>query len=86
MDHCRPGTFSIYNLGSKRPITLADLITAIAKTVGKDAIIDQQPMQPGDVNRTFADVSHSKAELGYEPSVSLEDGLKAQWEWLQSQM
>ncbi|MBI1372960.1 MAG: NAD-dependent epimerase/dehydratase family protein [Phycisphaera sp.] len=76
--------YDIFNLGSKRPITLSELIEAIGKTVGKEAIIDRQPMQPGDVDRTFADVSHSHEKLGYAPRVTLEEGLRAQWEWLKS--
>jgi UDP-glucuronate 4-epimerase len=77
--------YDIFNLGSKRPITLSELIAAIENVVGKKAIIDRQPMQGGDVNRTFADVHHSHGKIGYEPRVSLEEGLKQQWEWLKAQ-
>lgn len=80
IEHCR--SFHIYNLGSKRPITLAELIEATAKAVGKPAKIERRPMQPGDVERTFADLARSGAELGYSPSVTLEEGLRRQWEWL----
>jgi UDP-glucuronate 4-epimerase len=74
--------FHIYNLGSKRPISLADLIAAIERVVGKAAVIDRQPMQAGDVEKTFADVSRAAMELGYGPGVALEEGLRRQWEWL----
>lgn len=78
--------FDILNLGSKRPVTLANLIAAIENTVGTQAKIDRQPMQSGDVERTFADVAHSHAALGYEPRTSLEEGLAAQWKWLQGEI
>lgn len=77
------GGYDVFNLGSHRPIALSELIAAIETTVGKTANIDRQPMQPGDVNRTYADVAKSERVLGYKPSVSLKDGLAAQWEWLQ---
>lgn len=83
LEHC--DGLDILNLGSKRPITLADLIATIEGVVGREAIIDRQPMQSGDVQRTFADVTHSGQTLGYEPKVSLADGLAAQWQWLQQQ-
>ena len=75
----------IYNLGGSDPVTLKEMIDAIAETVGKPAKIDQQPMQPGDVNRTFADIARSASELGYAPKTSFRDGLAKQWEWMQNQ-
>jgi UDP-glucuronate 4-epimerase len=83
LEHCTG--YDIFNLGSKRPITLADLIAAIEGVVGREAIIDRQPMQSGDVERTFADVTHSGRTLGYEPKVTMAEGLAAQWQWLQQQ-
>jgi UDP-glucuronate 4-epimerase len=54
----------------------------LEKAIGKRAIIDRKPAQPGDVERTFADVSRSKAELGYSPKTPLPVGLKVFAQWL----
>ncbi len=83
MERCT--AYHIYNLGSKRPIGLLELIHAIEKAVGKPAKIIHEPMQPGDVEKTFADVTLSGAELGYAPSVTLEEGLARQWAWVKQQ-
>ncbi|MAE61982.1 MAG: epimerase [Planctomycetaceae bacterium] len=81
----RCDAFGIYNLGGNHPVTLTDLIGAIEQVVGKRAKIDRQPQQPGDVERTYADLTRSSTVLGYEPRVSLEQGIGRQWEWVQSQ-
>ena len=77
--------FRIYNLGGSSPVSLADLVAGIERAVGKPANLDRQPMQPGDVERTYADVSLAASELGYSPKVSLDEGLRrfAAWyrEW-----
>jgi UDP-glucuronate 4-epimerase len=73
--------FRIYNLGGSSPVSLTQMVQAIEKAVGKPAIIDRKPAQPGDVERTFADVSRSKAELGYEPKVSFEEGIRRFVAW-----
>ena len=72
--------FRIYNLGSDHPITLAEMIDSIAHVVGKPARIRRLPMQPGDVDRTWADISSSRDELGYSPSIQFHDGLTHQWD------
>ena len=68
-----------YNLGNHTPVPLFELIRAIETVVGKPAIIDYQPMQPGDVNHTLADISRAQSELGYQPQTKLHDGLTRQW-------
>lgn len=67
--------YRIYNLGGSDPVSLRELVDVIQKTVGKPAKIDQRPMQPGDVERTFADITRSREELGYEPGTSIEAGI-----------
>ena len=74
--------FAIYNLGNSHPVSLADLIAAIERALGKKATIDRQPPQPGDVDRTFADVSRARKELGYVPRTALADGLHRFVDWL----
>lgn len=74
--------FEIINLGNNYSITLNELIAAIENLTGRKAIIDRQPDQPGDVPRTFADISKAKALLGYEAGTKLEEGLRKFLEWL----
>jgi UDP-glucuronate 4-epimerase len=71
----------VYNLGGSTPVTLKELVDELSRAIGKQAILDKRPMQPGDVERTYADLTRSKAELGYEPTVSLPEGLRRFVEW-----
>lgn len=71
--------FRIWNLGSDAPITLAEMIATIERVVGREANIDRKPMQPGDVDRTYADLTRSRAELDYAPESDFEAGVRAQW-------
>lgn len=66
----------VINLGNSRTVTLLELISAIEKSVGKKAILDKLPNQPGDVPITFANVSKAKKLLNYSPSTTLEEGLE----------
>jgi len=74
--------YHIYNLGNSSPISLSDLIAAIESALGKKAIIERFPLQPGDVKITYADVSLANTELGYEPKTDLETGLTEFVSWL----
>ncbi len=74
--------FNIYNLGESQPVTVNDLISAIEKALDKKAIREYLPLQPGDVNRTFADVAKAVRELGYNPSTPITDGLAKFTSWL----
>jgi UDP-glucuronate 4-epimerase len=51
------------------------LIALIEDALGKKAVIDRQPLQPGDVPITFADISKARKQLGYEPKVKVEEGI-----------
>jgi UDP-glucuronate 4-epimerase len=82
----RNQAYRIYNLGGSDPIKLSDLIAGIERAIGREAIIDRRPAQPGDVERTFADVSRSRAELGYEPRVRLPEGLARFAEWFKANL
>jgi UDP-glucuronate 4-epimerase len=82
MDRC--AGFHIYNLGESRPVSLSDLIAVIEGALGKKAIIERLPPQPGDVDRTYADVTLAMRELGYEPRTELSDGLTKFVEWYRS--
>lgn len=77
--------FEIINLGESRTVTLSKLIELLEQGLGKKAEIDRQPMQPGDVPITFADISKAKTLLGYEPKVKIEDGIPLFLEWFRKQ-
>jgi UDP-glucuronate 4-epimerase len=74
--------FNIYNLGESEPITVNDLIAEIEKALGKKAIREYLPPQPGDVERTYADITRAAEELAYKPSTSIKAGLKQFVAWL----
>ncbi|HET9431213.1 MAG TPA: GDP-mannose 4,6-dehydratase [Chitinophagaceae bacterium] len=74
--------FEIINLGNNYTIPLMDLIRAIEEVTGKKAIIETMPDQPGDVPKTYADISKAKRLLGYQPKTKLMDGLRSFYDWL----
>jgi UDP-glucuronate 4-epimerase len=74
--------YEIYNLGESRPIRLDALIGKIEAALGKKAKIRPLPEQPGDVKRTYADVSKAMKRLGYNPKTDIETGLARFVEWL----
>ena len=76
------GYFRIWNLGGSSPVALRELIEAIGEVVERAPQIERLPMQPGDVEQTWADLSRSSAELGFVPQTPLEVGLCRQWQWL----
>lgn len=71
----------VYNLGNDQPEKLMDLVTTIEKAFGKALVKEFQPMQMGDVERTWADISRAKSELGYAPKTSLEEGITKFADW-----
>ena len=81
MDRIDKHGFRVWNLGGSSPVTLDDMIASVAQVVGKEAIIDHLPSQMGDVQRTFADLTRSEAELGYRPQTPFAEGLRRQWAW-----
>ena len=70
------GVYEIVNLGNSHPIKLSDLVKAIETILDKKAIIEWQPMQPGDAEFTYADIGKAQKLLNYHPSTPLEEGLK----------
>lgn len=76
--------YEVFNLGESNTISLKRMVEAIEDALGKKAEINKMPMQPGDVNRTFADVSKAKKVLGYNPSWHFEDGISKFVEWMRS--
>ena len=80
IDRCRG--YEIINLGSRNPITLTDMIAAVAAACGREPIIEQLPMQPGDVDRTYADVTRASDLLDYAPTMSFNEGIQKLVDWL----
>jgi len=71
----------IYNIGGNKPVQLMDYINALEKTLGKNAIINFLPLQPGDVPDTYADVLNFKEKFNYEPPTSIADGVSNFVKW-----
>jgi UDP-glucuronate 4-epimerase len=67
--------YEIFNLGESQTVKLSRLIELLEAALGKKAVIDRQPPQPGDVPVTFADISKARARLGYNPQVKIEQGI-----------
>lgn len=83
IEHVMPGQFEIYNLGGTKTISLTELVETIERVVGKRAIIDRQPDQPGDVPITYANIDKARAAFGYEPTTRPDVGIQRYWDWLQ---
>lgn len=75
------GVYETINLGNNQPVKLSDMIAAIEKACGVKANIKQLPMQPGDVDITFASIEKAKSLLGYNPKYSFEEGVKNFVHW-----
>ena len=79
---CAPSDYSVYNLGSGRPIRLSDVIGLLGRALDIEPRIERHAMQPGDVPRTLADIGQAAREIGYSPSTEFEEGIRRFVEWL----
>jgi UDP-glucuronate 4-epimerase len=73
--------YQLFNLGESNVITLNHLVKTIENALNKNAILNKQPMQPGDVIKTYADISKAKSEIGYNPKLDFETGIKEFVKW-----
>lgn len=73
--------FEIFNLGESQTVTLNELIALLEQSLGKPAILDRQPAQPGDVPITFADIAKARARLAYHPRVKIAEGIPLFVDW-----
>ncbi len=73
--------YEVINLGESRTVELRELIALLEKKLGATAMIDRQPLQPGDVPQTFADISKARRLLGYDPQTQIEEGIHRFVEW-----
>ena len=71
---CAP--YRVYNIGNSSPVRLLDFIEALEMACGKEAVKEYLPMQPGDVYQTNADVTRLEQDMGYKPSMPLEEGVR----------
>jgi UDP-glucuronate 4-epimerase len=81
---CVGGSFGyeIFNLGGSKPTTLSRLVELLETALGKKALVERKPTQPGDVPTTWANVSKSTRILGYSPKISIEKGISLFVDWL----
>ena len=82
IERIEPGRYELYNLGGTQTLALRDLVELIERVVGKRAIIEHRPPQPGDVPITYANIDRARADLGYAPTTPPELGVARYWEWL----
>ena len=75
--------YEVINLGESRTVELRELISLLEKELGKTAQIDRQPLQPGDVPQTFADIAKARRLLGYNPQTQIEEGIHTFVRWFQ---
>jgi UDP-glucuronate 4-epimerase len=77
-----PVGYREYNLGSSAPIELRGLIREIGEAAGVEPTVEREAVPLGDVDATYADVTRARAELGWEPRISLREGLKTVVAWV----
>lgn len=73
--------FEIFNIGGDKTVSLIEMVETIEEALGKKAKLNRLPMQPGDVNRTCADISHSRKIIGYNPQTTFKEGIKKFIKW-----
>jgi len=80
----QPAPYAIYNIGNHQPVRLLDYVAALERVLGRKAIVEMKPMQPGDVKATYADTRALNQAVGFAPSTPLESGLARFAEWFRS--
>jgi UDP-glucuronate 4-epimerase len=73
--------YEVINLGESRTISLFELLDLLSKNLGRELIVKKLPMQPGDVNITYADISKARKLLHYDPKWDFEKGLQEFIKW-----
>jgi UDP-glucuronate 4-epimerase len=75
------GPHAVYNIGNSRSEDLMRVVELLEHATGKKALIDPQPMQPGDVKDTFADISAIERDLGFKPATTIDEGVPLFVDW-----
>jgi UDP-glucuronate 4-epimerase len=78
-----PVGLEIFNLGGNEPVPLREMVRALGQALGREPRIKWAPMQPGDVQHTYADLSKSERMLGYHPRTTFSEGLRRFALWLE---
>ena len=76
----KPG--GVYNIGGGSRTTVAEVVELIRKITGRPLRMERLEVQRGDLRNTYADTSRARTDLGFSPTVTLEEGLRAQYDWL----
>jgi UDP-glucose 4-epimerase len=74
----------VYNIGGGSRVTVNEVIQVLERVLGRAITVDRRPAQKGDMRHTYADTSLARRDLGFAPSVTLEQGLTAEYRWLSS--
>jgi UDP-glucose 4-epimerase len=74
----------VYNIGGGSRVSLKDVFEAVRAVSGRDVEIEQQPPQKGDMRDTYADTTRARTDMGFAPSVTLEQGLRAMYQWMEA--
>ena len=74
-------SWRVYNIGNNNPIELVEVVRLLEEIIGKKAKRELQPMQPGDVPATYADVDDLMREVGFKPATSIKDGIERFIKW-----
>jgi UDP-glucose 4-epimerase len=74
----------VYNIGGGSRVSLREVFDLLGRVTGRDVRIDQQPVQKGDMRDTYADTTRAQADLGFAPSVTLEEGLREMYRWMEA--
>lgn len=82
--NCPEAIGEIFNIGGGSRVVLADVLETIAEIVGYPLQIDYIEKAKGDARHTAADITKAQRLLGYQPNVSLNDGLSQEWQWIQT--
>jgi nucleoside-diphosphate-sugar epimerase len=72
----------VYNIGGGSRVSVNQVLEMIGRVAGRQSLITVDPVQKGDMRHTYADTSRARADLGYAPTVGLEEGLAAEHQWL----
>jgi UDP-glucuronate 4-epimerase len=73
--------YRLYNIGNNNPVELMQFIRAIEQAIGRPAVLNLLPMQPGDVPATYADVDDLVRDVGFSPATPIETGIARFVEW-----
>ncbi|HYG80660.1 MAG TPA: GDP-mannose 4,6-dehydratase [Pyrinomonadaceae bacterium] len=77
--------YEVFNLGESQTVELRELIALLEKELGREALVERHPPQPGDVPQTFADVTKARRLLGYDPRTKIDDGIRRFVGWFLSE-